>query len=152
MNWSFDQIGGLQRDSALFENSSAISQGTVAGLSVFVAPGIAGSAIKAKSQVAAAAKTEAPVVTEGIYEFVSASGKVSVGQSVNISNRIAQHLASGKLLQADLATLRTTAVSGGKVVREVAEQLRINALGGISKLENVRNPIGKARAHLLGGP
>lgn len=86
---------------------------------------------------------------EGIYEFTAASGKTYVGQSGNIFERIAQHLASGKLLPEDLSTLRTTEVLGGKTAREIAEQLRINGLGGIENLENIRNPIGVARQYLL---
>jgi hypothetical protein len=84
-----------------------------------------------------------------VEEFTSASGKTYVGQSGDICRRIGEHLASGKLLEADLATLRTTAVSGGKTAREIAEQLRINELGGIKMLENTRNAIGKARSYLL---
>ena len=32
---------------------------------------------------------------------------------------------------------------------EIAEQLRIIDLGGVENLENIRNPIGSARANLL---
>jgi len=45
--------------------------------------------------------------------------------------------------------VRTTWVFGGKVAREVAEQLRIIYHGGVENLENVRNSIGPARAYLL---
>lgn len=99
-------------------------------------------------------RTAEPVF-EGIYEFVSSSGKVYVGQSGNIAARIQQHIASGKLLPEALDTVKTTAVLGGKRAREVAEQLRINDLGGIfdmygnKVLENIRNPIGEARKYLL---
>ena len=86
---------------------------------------------------------------EGIYEFTAASGKTYVGQSRNIAARIQQHINSGKLLTKDIGSIRTTEVLGGKTAREIAEQRRINELGGISKLENQRNPIGPARQHLL---
>jgi RHS repeat-associated protein len=86
---------------------------------------------------------------EGIYEFTAASGKTYVGQSGDICARIEGHLSSGKLLPEDLASLQTTEVLGGKAAREVAEQLRINELGGIENLENIRNPIGPARQDLL---
>jgi hypothetical protein len=36
-------------------------------------------------------------------------------------------------------------------MREIAEHLRIKALGGVEMLENIRNPIGKAREYLLNG-
>jgi hypothetical protein len=54
-----------------------------------------------------------------------------------------------KLLAKDLSTVKKTEVLGGKTAREIAEQLRINILGGIDKLENKVNPIGPARQHLL---
>jgi RHS repeat-associated protein len=90
-------------------------------------------------------------VKEGIYEFTAASGRTYVGQSGDIAARIPQHLASGKLLTGDLSSLRVTEVLGGKTQREIVEQLRIDALGGVKSegLENIRNPIGQARRHLL---
>jgi len=94
---------------------------------------------------------ETTVANEGIYEFTAASGKTYVGQSGDIAARLEQHLASGKLLEADLSTVETTEVLGGKTAREIAEQLRINELGGVNNLENVRNPIGPARQYLLQG-
>jgi len=45
--------------------------------------------------------------------------------------------------------VNTTEVLGGKTAREIAEQLRINSLGGVRNLENIRNPIGAARQYLL---
>jgi hypothetical protein len=84
---------------------------------------------------------------EGIYEFTAASGKTYVGQSGNIAARLEQHIASGKLFPG--TSVRTTEVLGGKAAREIAEQLRINSLGGIKYLENIRNPIGPARQYLL---
>jgi hypothetical protein len=40
-------------------------------------------------------------------------------------------------------------VLGGKVSREIAEQLRINELGGVDFLENINNPVGAAPQYLL---
>ena len=93
-------------------------------------------------------------VVEGIYEFTSASGLKYVGQSGNIPARIQQHINSGRLLIGDIASLQVKEVLGGKLAREIAEQLRIDKLGGIYQngikmLDNFRNPIGKARRHLL---
>ncbi len=93
------------------------------------------------------AEGEAP--SEGIYEFPSASGDTYVGQSGDIPTRIDQHVASGKLLPGDVSNVKTTEVLGGKTAREVAEQRRINQLGGVGNLENVRNPIGPARQDLM---
>lgn len=89
------------------------------------------------------------VVTEGIYEFKTYTGETYVGQSSNIPGRIAQHLQSGKLLPQDIGTVSTTEVLGGKLTREIAEQLRIDELGGIRNLANLRNPIGNNAARLL---
>jgi hypothetical protein len=87
---------------------------------------------------------------EGIYEFPAApSGKTYVGQTGDFPVRIQQHIDAGKLLEADLPSLQTTEVLGGKTAREIAEQLRIKALGGVENLENIRNPIGAARQYLL---
>lgn len=88
-------------------------------------------------------------VSEGIYEFTSSTGETYVGQSSNISSRIAQHLRSGNLLAQDLNTVQKTEVLGGRLAREVAEQLRIDELGGIGNLRNLRNPIGNGAARLL---
>jgi RHS repeat-associated protein len=89
------------------------------------------------------------VITEGIYEFTASSGKTYIGQSQDIPRRILEHIASGKLGAG--SAVKTTQVLGGKTAREVSEQLRIEAMGGIRSgiLENVRNPIGPARAYLL---
>ncbi|WP_198174880.1 RHS repeat-associated core domain-containing protein [Spirosoma arboris] len=92
-------------------------------------------------------EVEKKLVNEGVYEFTAASGKKYVGQSSDIAKRLEQHLASGKLLPG--TPVKTTEVLGGKTAREVAEQLRIDSLGGVRNLENIRNPIGPKRQHLL---
>jgi len=46
-------------------------------------------------------------------------------------------------------TARVYRVKGNKTWREVAEQRMINRLGGNGRLENVRNPIGPKRQHLM---
>jgi hypothetical protein len=86
---------------------------------------------------------------QGIYEFVASTGRRYVGQSANILRRLVDHRRSGKLLPRDLSTIRTRTVLGGKTTREIAEQTRINKLGGIENLENDRNPIGPLRQHLM---
>jgi RHS repeat-associated protein len=92
------------------------------------------------------------VIKEGIYEFTAKSGKTYVGQSNNITRRIGQHVRAGKVTQAAADAAKRTEVLGGKTAREVAEQMRINKLGGIGKLENKVNPIGPARSSLLPPP
>jgi RHS repeat-associated protein len=92
---------------------------------------------------------EAAKGVEGIYEFVGRSGKIYVGQSGNIGLRLAQHLESGALLEEGISSVRFTEVSGGRLAREIAEQLRINELGGVRNLQNLRNAIGTAREYLM---
>lgn len=61
-----------------------------------------------------------------------------------------EHARSGKLPEG--AEVTTREVLGGKTAREVAEQTRINELGGIKNLENKVNPIGPSRQHLMEKP
>jgi hypothetical protein len=80
---------------------------------------------------------------------VTSKGLPYVGQSIDISARLAQHVASGKVTQEAADQALRWAVPGGKTAREVAEQLRINELKGLPYLANLRNPIGAARAYLI---
>jgi len=103
------------------------------------------------SECLLAAETTAARAGQGIYEFSAASGTTYVGQSGNIATRLEQHIASGKLPPGN--AVQTTEVLDGRTAREIAEQLRINQLGGVKNLEKIKNPIGPARQHLLpGGP
>ncbi|PHM30359.1 RHS repeat-associated core domain-containing protein [Xenorhabdus innexi] len=95
---------------------------------------------------------ELPIIQrgmQGIYEFVAKSGKTYVGQSSDILKRLEQHFRSGKLLPG--TPIKTTPVPGGKLQREIAEQKRIDDLGGVwrGNLENRVNPIGPKRRHLM---
>lgn len=80
---------------------------------------------------------------EGIYVFTGQTGRTYVGQSGDISRRLKQHLKSGKL--PPKATVEIFEVAGGKFEREIAEQLKINSLGGVGQLENIVNPLGPGR-------
>gem|GEM_PF-6580773 len=139
-----------------------VTQATVFVATSVIGGGIASSILGASSKglqashiasrmtgqaVQNAAKASTQLAKSGIYEFTAASGKTYVGQSKNIALRLQQHIKSGKLLQG--TPVKTTEVLGGKTAREIAEQLRINSLGGIRNLENLRNPIGSARQYLL---
>lgn len=92
-------------------------------------------------------------VKEGIYEFTDTTGKKYVGQSVNVPNRLKQHIKSGKLDPNQGVT--TTQVLGGKTAREIAEHKRIQEItGGVparfsDKVSNKVDPIGPKRRHLL---
>lgn len=92
-------------------------------------------------------------VKQGIYEFMDAAGKKYVGQSVNIPNRLKQHLKAGKLEPNQ--SVKTTEVLGGKTAREIAEHKRIQEItGGVparfsDKVSNKVDPIGLNRRHLL---
>jgi hypothetical protein len=63
------------------------------------------------------------------------------------AKRLRWHIAKGNLEAGTSVTV--TEVLGGKSQREIAEQLRIRALGGVKNLQNRVNPIGEARKHLL---
>jgi hypothetical protein len=67
-----------------------------------------------------------------------------VGESGKMGQRLATHVRSGRAKS--LGDIRVTAVSGGRRARQIAEQNRINELGGVSgragsKTSNVRNPV-----------
>jgi hypothetical protein len=93
----------------------------------------------------------------GIYEFPdqAAGGKPYVGQSGNISDRLQQHAASGRLKP---GTEATTPVPGGKAAREIAEHKRIQELTGGQRakvseaVSNKIDPIGPKRRPDLGLP
>jgi len=85
---------------------------------------------------------------EGIYVVRSEAGTY-VGQSGNITQRLAQHVGSEKFTQEEVDAAERTAVMGGKTSREIAEQLKIDESGGIEGLLNQVNPIGPRRFDLL---
>jgi hypothetical protein len=82
---------------------------------------------------------------------VRSLGRDYVGQSGNITERLAEHVTIGKFTQAEVNAAQRIAVSGGKTAREIAEQMKIDDLGGIKggNLWNIRNPIGWARFGLM---
>jgi hypothetical protein len=122
-----------------------------------VEEGVASGAAKGAEGAAAgetAGTSAAATPKKGIYEGpdATAPGKTYVGQSKNIPQRLADHENAGKFPSGTKIT--ATAVRGGKTAREIAEQKRIDQLGGVrsvpgSKTSNIRNPIGEARRHLL---
>jgi len=116
-----------------------------AGLSAAAAIPIIGSAGGA-GRIARRGEAE---VVEGIYEFTAKSGKKYVGQSGNIPRRLAEHVRDGRLCPTELPNVARKHVPGGKTAREIAEQQRIDDLGGIKNLENKRNPIGPGRRGLM---
>jgi RHS repeat-associated protein len=83
---------------------------------------------------------------EGIY-VIRGAKETYVGQSGDISRRLSDHV--GRFTQREVDEAERIAVSGGKTAREIAEQHKIDALGGIRKLGNIRNPIGERRFHLM---
>lgn len=85
----------------------------------------------------------------GTYEFTATNGKKYIGQSGNISRRLREHKRSG--MWDGKPTVIQRPVAGGKTAREIAEQRRIDELGGImgGRVANKRNPIGPNRQHLL---
>lgn len=89
------------------------------------------------------------MVKEGVYWFKADSGKMYVGQSKDVAKRLVEHMKSGKLTQENIGSVQVSHVPGGKIHREIAEQNKINQLGGIKVLDNVRNAVGAKRIHLL---
>ncbi|MDG2997263.1 RHS repeat-associated core domain-containing protein, partial [Vibrio parahaemolyticus] len=95
----------------------------------------------------------AGAVKQGIYEFTDTAGKKYVGQSVNMPNRLKQHVKTGKLDPNQ--SVKTTEVLGGKTAREIAEHKRIQEItGGVparfsDKVSNKVDPIGPNRRHFL---
>jgi hypothetical protein len=59
---------------------------------------------------------------------------------------------SGRFTQNEVDAAERIAVSGGRLSREVAEQQKIDELGGIGNLMNQRNPIGPQRFGLMPQP
>jgi RHS repeat-associated protein len=97
---------------------------------------------------------QGPINTEGTYEFPDAKnpGRTYVGQSGDVERRLDEHRAGGRLAPGTTPTV--TEVPGGKTAREVAEQRRINHLGGTqanagSQTSNQRNPVGKKRSKAI---
>jgi RHS repeat-associated protein len=85
----------------------------------------------------------------GIYVVRTVTGGRYVGQSARVGSRLAQHVRSGKITQAHARKAKVIRVRGGKARREVAEQRMINRLGGIRRLDNKVNPIGRNRQSLM---
>ncbi len=85
----------------------------------------------------------------GIYVVRTVRGGRYVGQSGHIGRRLGQHVKSGKVTRWQAATARVYRVKGSKLQREIREQRMIDRLGGISRLDNIVNPIGPARRHLM---
>ena len=88
---------------------------------------------------------------EGIYIVTKTSGEVYVGQSGNITSRLARHVADQKFTEAEVQAAQRIDVPGGKTAREVAEQL-IDSFGGRDApgVPNKVNPVGPARIKLMG--
>jgi RHS repeat-associated protein len=95
-----------------------------------------------------ATKPAGALVEEGTYVVKTAQGEY-VGQSGAISRRLQQHVASGKFTQAEVNAAERAMVTGGKLQREIAEQLLIDSKGGIDGLLNKVNPIGPKRVSVM---
>jgi RHS repeat-associated protein len=78
----------------------------------------------------------------GIYIVTTDKGTY-VGQSSDIWRRLTRH--NRGFSAEEIANAITYVVDGGKLAREIAEQLKIDLEGGIDNLLNERNPIGEAR-------
>jgi RHS repeat-associated protein len=113
-----------------------------------------GVALAVSIVAGAAGGGEEANVSEGIYEFpdATAPGKTYVEQSGRLPDRLGEHMASGKLDPGTEVT--ATEVPGGKTTREVAEQKRMDELGGKSstlgsQTSNQRNSVSPERMKRL---
>lgn len=102
------------------------------------------------SPPAASVATRA-VANEGINVVRNAADEVYVGQSGNITSRLGQHVSTGKFTQAEVDAAQRFEVLGGKTSREIAEQLKLDSLGGRDApgVLNKVSPIGDRRLNLL---
>ena len=110
-------------------------------------------ALAVEAAAAAEAVTAEEVANEGVY-VIRATRGTYVGQSGDITARFSQHLIEngGRFTQAELDAAERVAVTGGKTAREIAEQQKIDELGGVDALMNIRNPIGLRRLGLMPQP
>ena len=74
-----------------------------------------------------------------------------VGQSGNITSRLERRVATGKFTQAEVDAAERFEVMGGKVDREIQEQLKMDSFGGRDApgVLNKVNPIGNRRLNLM---
>jgi len=115
------------------------------------------SRVTAAAEVSAAGSSRAlggvgapPSGVEGSYVVTTGTGEKYVGQSMHIDIRMGQHVSARKFSAADVMEIWWQEVTGGKLAREIAEQLKIDELrrariGLINKV----NPIGERRTHLM---
>jgi RHS repeat-associated protein len=94
-------------------------------------------------------KVGGKAIQEGIYIVGTKSEKKYVGQSGRIGERLIDHVRGGKITSGGAKGAKVIEVQGGKTAREIAEQQMIDQLGGVKNLDNIRNPIGPKRKHLL---
>ncbi|MFA5292200.1 MAG: LamG-like jellyroll fold domain-containing protein [Phycisphaerae bacterium] len=136
----FDPTGIVDLVNAVIYGARGqITNAAVAGIAIMPYVGDTAKAGKYGTKGAKATKA----VKEGIYEFTSKSGKPYVGQSKRLLTRIKEHLMK-KLKPSQIDNVKVKPMPGStSLERRIAEQTRINKLGGVDKLENIRNPIRK---------
>ena len=144
-----EEAAGFACGSQGFQNCAVPPSGSFGALL-----GQAALALGAKAPVGAAVPNAAvaaePAVTAGIYEFAEGEGTY-VGQSGNIPSRLSRHISDGRVSPDGAAAAKRTYVPGGKTAREIAEQRRIDDLGGVNggRVTNKVNPIGAKRQYLM---
>jgi RHS repeat-associated protein len=131
----------------VFNAGISLGRGDYAGAALGLAAAI--PIIGAAAGAARVARRGGAEIVEGIYEYTAKSGKKYVGQSKNIPRRLKEHIRDGRMCPSELPNVKRKNVPGGKTAREIAEQQRIDELGGIENLENKRNPIGSRRRGLM---
>jgi hypothetical protein len=151
------QLGRSSRSAALVVSETRVGVATdlapvFVGLSRSVSAGQVGEKcprfLTTAPASCVATKPAGALVEEGTYVVKTAQGEY-VGQSGAISRRLQQHVASGKFTQAEVNAAERAMVTGGKLQREIAEQLLIDSKGGIDGLLNKVNPIGPKRVPVM---
>ena len=79
---------------------------------------------------------------KGVYIVETVGGSMYVGQSINVTARLATHVVTGKITaNAAANALRIPVSGGGRLGLRIVEQKTINSYGGVGSLANMRNEI-----------
>ncbi|MFS0729447.1 RHS repeat-associated core domain-containing protein [Curtobacterium sp. 1P10AnD] len=142
--WEHGHVGALEGVAGAYGGAYG-DEGASSG-----AYGDGGTSSEAPDEADVVPGVDVPAApTEGIYVIRTARGTY-VGQSGNIDRRLAEHVVSGKFSLDEVSSAERFEVTGGKTAREVAEQRKIDELGGVGNLLNKVNPIGQRRIALMG--
>ena len=142
------RFGGLVTRAYTYDHPERHVYTNIATLSGQAPPATVGQLVRKGDFVSGFVVAAKAVANTGIYVVPTAKGAY-VGQSGNITGRLARHVSDKKFTQVEADAAERLAVGGGKTQREVAEQLKVDEMGGIDNLLNRVNPIGSRRFDLM---